>query len=459
MSLRSLASPTVTQRSIYLNYAREVFAEAARRRMSPYLGPRSRLSVERVVSIVSAARSGSSFLFAALANTGRFTCLASEHTPLYKLAGFGRDDLGLESDKLDDGFRDALAPSRLDTLYDYMKLLFCYGPRDSEPTKKDIIGRMMARLALQWPELAIPHDDLGAICTRALDATPPQRKGDDTVARSYLAAIAAIEDELRTRELRPYYDLAAPRGRATQRLLPPPSEDFVIEEPPFVAEKTGHSSGRGRCRPPIILLKASIDAYYFPMLVALFPNADIKVIYLHRNPASGINGLMDGWTKGTFYSHNVGGEMELHIPEYSARFPQGNRWWKFELPPRWRDMAQCPLQDVCAEQWKAANQSIFSHVERRSASVLRVKYEDLVKGQETFAATLSGVLSFAGVHDVDSATIKLSEFPLYMATSEERLFRWKKKEPALLGVLDDSEIRELINALGYESRAMDREWI
>lgn len=442
------------QRQRLVDYARGVFAESATRvGCSAFVGE-TRHSVQRVVVILCAARSGSSFLFEALCRTGQFLALPSEHTPFYKLARLGREDLGLATDRMDAGTSRAVEPAQLDELFGYLALEICSGPAVAAAGRGVLVERMVRRLALQWPRLARPHAELEAICSRALDQQGGL-EGTDSVGRAYLDAVRAVT-EPHSRDHTDYYDVPA---RTSSGVPPPPDDAYVIEEPPFVLPKRGICTPPSRSGSAAILLKASIDAYYYPLIEALFPNAEISIIYLHRNPASAINGLADGWSRGTFYSHNVGGERRLDIRGYSEHSPWNRSWWKFELPPGWTDFATQPLESVCARQWLSANELILNALSTHRGPVQRVAYEQLVRDEQSFSTHFGSLLKFLGVTSPRGASIQLQDIPSHMATSAPRFFKWRNREEAIQQQIADPAIAYMAKHLDYDVSSVNREWI
>jgi hypothetical protein len=148
--------------------------------------------------------------------------------------------------------------------------------------------------------------------------------------------------------------------------------ELFLEEPAFIlpAPRALPMPEALRCTP--LLLKSSANAYRIQFLKALFPHAEFRWIVLARNPASSINGFIDGWQSNAFHAHNVGRFTTLKIKGYSETFPGGERWWKFDLPPGWSEYRSSDLPEVCAFQWRSAYSRILKDVEQTGDQVLHV---------------------------------------------------------------------------------------
>jgi hypothetical protein len=149
----------------------------------------------------------------------------------------------------------------------------------------------------------------------------------------------------------------------------PPNEACVIEEPPYICESPWLPAAlRGQAQRPL-LLKSPSNAYRLDFLRALFPNAEITVVHVMRNPAASVAGLMCGWLHHGFFKHRTPPDM-LRIDGYSgADRPWTSRWWKFDLPPGWTQLANRPLEEVCRFQWLSANEHILRWVQRNRGGI------------------------------------------------------------------------------------------
>jgi hypothetical protein len=117
----------------------------------------------------------------------------------------------------------------------------------------------------------------------------------------------------------------------------------------------------------MILGQSPSNAYRLDFLRALFPNAEITVLHLVREPAASVTGLMSGWLHHGFHKHRLP-DGALDIEGYT-RPDQTVAWWKFDLPPHWQHYMHRPLEEVCAFQWISANEHILRWVERNRSDI------------------------------------------------------------------------------------------
>ncbi|KKK52631.1 hypothetical protein LCGC14_3102950, partial [marine sediment metagenome] len=181
----------------------------------------------------------------------------------------------------------------------------------------------------------------------------------------------------------------------------------------------------------------------------MFPEAEVKFIWLGRNPLASVNGLYDGWLYDRgFYSHNMKGRTILDIKGYSDTYEWSKWWWNFDLPPGWEEYTQAKLQEVCLFQWYTANLTIeewLSHNWIWTMSRLSVRYEDLITDRVGTIKEISSYLRISYPSLVEDA-------PIVQATEPPSLGRWKKRKQMLIPLLFDSapDKLELCNRMGYD---------
>lgn len=219
--------------------------------------------------------------------------------------------------------------------------------------------------------------------------------------------------------------------------------EFKLEEPPFVRIKPKRLIRPIELAHFTLLFKTPQDCYRIGLFENLFPYADIKYIHLTRGFAQTVNGLMDGWECDYgFFAHNVGAMgVPLAIQGYSDRYPHyGRRWWKFDLPPNWRDFVSAPLLNVCLNQWVFAHTAILNS----SLRCLRVRYEDVTdthRGRETWHE----VCKYLGLEDAPIGDLLTP----VMATESPEPYRWRKKRSYIASLGRDPEVAELMHNLDY----------
>jgi len=190
----------------------------------------------------------------------------------------------------------------------------------------------------------------------------------------------------------------------------------------FLSELRSHDGRRynNDSQTPVRFLeKTPKNALRIPFLDTVFPGA--RFIYLYRDPRENISSIMEGWRSGRFVTY----------PQLSV-FAGA---WSFLLPVGWASMRTCPLEEVAAFQWRAANEYILNDLatldpDRR----IVLSYAELLAEPE---ASVARLCAFAGIpvdtalHDAASKPLKTSRFTL--TTPEAG--KWRKNEAALSRVL------------------------
>lgn len=392
--------------------------------------PRTQLagSVKRVLVILGNSRSGSSLLKTMLANHPRMASMDGEIDPLLALTGNG---FGHNAASDSDAIGVLSNPARLaDNIFDELGL-----PCAAAASPAWLRGKWEKRCLLQFPALFADGEghrrllhalDLGLA---QIDAGAP---ADAHALRQSMLATLFCDTPWRIH----YYDGNAARGPA--RCF---DEAAKIEEPPFVLPR----HDRRPCSAldlerSVLLFKAPSDAYRIGMYEQLFPNARIDYLHLSRGYAQSVNGLMDGWLSPLgFFAHDLGrAGLELDIQGYSDTTPFGKRWWKFDLPPNWRQFTGASLDEVCLNQWMSAQRAILDS----GVAALRVRFEDFLAQPAAEMARITDHL--------DLPALALPEaLPVLMATDTPRPLRWHKRQELLLTLGERRDVRALMDALGY----------
>jgi hypothetical protein len=427
------------RRRIALDAARDALAALDRLQAEPAL---ELTDVRRVVAIVASSRGGSSLLHRLLSDHPDALSIGGEHTVVYKLSGLERGADG--SDVLD--VRSTLMDQR-QLAADFMALLSA-APATTRWRSTEYAATITRRLALQWPLEKVTY----ASVLRAVKSVGSRRpRADATTVFSAVLDHLAVEHPGLDRH---YYDLPSVRGRAVSGRCEPPAGGFFIEEPPFVAPAPRTApTADDLARKPVVI-KASVDAYRLPLLRRIFPEAEIRLVHLTRNPAASINGLYDGWRDRGFFSYDVSDQALLSIPGYSELTPPARRWWNFDIPPDWRQHVASPLEYVCAAQWRGAHIAILESLNAAEADrILRLALEEVLD-LSTRATALARLFAFVGL-DPRRAP---DDLPVVMATTTPRRARWRERAGNILPALDDQGTRAVARELGYPWEGSDA-WI
>ncbi len=382
--------------------------------------------VRRVVVILCNSRAGSSLVKHVLAEHPDIASLDGEMEPYLALTG---NSFGVHADS--DAIGMLAQPDLLaDNIFAELGV-----PSPTLPPPEQLKDRWRRRLLLQYPLLFIDPAQRRKL-NDALDLALQSNK-----QQTESAILAAVFRDQPWRMN--FYDGQPPSSLRDFGLGPSGyyDEPLKIEEPPFVLPR----SYRRRftiddAASKILLFKSPSDAYRIGMHEQLFPNADIQYLHLTRGYAQSVNGLMDGWLspKG-FFAHDMArAGTALRIGGYSDATPFGRRWWKFDLPPNWRQFIQSELGDVCLNQWLASNEAILAS----GVPALRVAFEDFLDHPP---AQLQRIGDLLGLSDLPLP----ARLPVTMATDAPGALRWRKREQALLDMGRRPPVRAMMEQLGY----------
>ncbi|SFS97499.1 sulfotransferase [Halostagnicola kamekurae] len=365
---------------------------------------------DSLLLIASAPRGGSSLLFDILRHHERTCSLDGEHDRWYALNGcsyprFESDAVPADFESFD---RDTLLTD----------LLAEVGATERSGDRTHRVDNTLVRLPLQFPDRELPYEQ---IREKLLEG----------------AALRPILEELGISPLQ--YDDYAERDAKR------PFETETIEDRPFVSS---HGHKRGLAADDFertLVLKASADAYRLPWIrEQLFPETDIKLVHLTRNPAASINGLYDGWRLNRgFQTHDVG---DIDLEGYDGSL------WCYDLPPDW--VREGDLIDTCLLQWTRAHRHVLA---ARDAfeDVLRVRFEDVLTDT---ASVITEITEFANLGESALLSENVESPNKVMTTKEPRRARWRDREDLIEGTLEraDETYTEVVEELGYTEES---EWI
>ncbi len=215
-------------------------------------------------------------------------------------------------------------------------------------------------------------------------------------------------------------------------------EDIKIEEPPFVVPGQKRALTEDDYENKVFVFKTPQDCYRIGIFEQLFPNAEIKYIHLTRGFAQTVNGLMDGWLSDTgFFAHNMDiVDTELKIKDYTDRKRFGNKWWKFDLPPNWRETTDKSLSEVCLNQWMQAH----THILDSGVNKMQIKFENFLLSPQYITKEITEYLGIS--------PIEFTQLPMVMTTEKPANFRWHKRKDEIMNLISD-DVENLMNNLNY----------
>ena len=384
-------------------------------------------NVKRVAVILTSSRSGSSLVKKILEQHPEIASLSGETEPFLTLSknGFGFTS---DSDALDQLVsKDDLLNNIFDDL----------GVPSSQLCDVDTIkNRWRKRFLIHFPELFCDDENykklLQSLDESLLKVTNGKIKDEMEIHKIILNNV--FKDEPWRIN---YYD-----NYSGASFVPPFNESHKIEEPPFVTPSLYKKTFTVEdVNNKVLIFKTPQDCYRIGMYEQLFPNAEIKYIHLTRGYAQTVNGLIDGWLSPTgFFAHDMEKvKITLKIKGYSDFVEFGKKWWKFDLPPNWKNFTEASLIDVCANQWISAHNAIIEN----KVSCLRIHFEDFISSPSKITRV---ILEYLGLENMESP----NDLPLVMTVEKPKLYRWQKREKEILALGERKEITEMMRLLDYE---------
>lgn len=387
---------------------------------------RLNLQVRKVAVILTSPRSGSTLLKSVLASHPDIATLDGEITPFLTLTNNG---FGFNSDS------DAINSfSNLDTLADNTLDDLTVAAKEI-PDSGFLRKKWEKRLLLQFPSLfsdSQQHLDLMDSLDEALDEFKAGSDKDEFA----LQEIMLTKVFRRTPWRMAYYD-----GRRDTAGAVCFNEKIKLEEPPFVLPGLYRRQFTGQdALEKTLLFKSPPDVYRVGMYEQLFPNAKIKYVHLTRGYAQSVNGLMDGWLSPIgFFSLDCSQiDVQLAIEGYSNVVDFGEKWWKFDLPPNWKEFTRARLEDVCLNQWLSAHQTVLDS----GVKTLRITFEEFLLRP---IDVIVKITEYLGLSKMQS----LPEFRPMMATETPKLKRWEKRKNLLMNLGTDPKVITMMAALDY----------
>ena len=415
--------------------------------------------VKKVLIINASSRSGSSLLYALLRKLPQIYSLTGEAAPFYKLNS-SVDGFNLfESDKIPEALVDKAI--NLDGLSrDFFSDLYKSesNPSITEINVDDYSEHLVLRFLLQWTDIDFDISTLKSIISKVLEKYSVNRQKfvTDEFYLCLLEEICLVYPRINPF----YYDISTEKVAAHFPSLKipsgPPNDNFNIEEPPFILLAPGKKADPDDLKNKTLLLKSTVDSYRMNLIEKIFPDADIRIIHLVRNPAATTNGIYDGWLHRGFFSHNLLSNFDensdlkkLSIKGYSDIFPFGSHWWNFDLPEGWQTVADKNLIDVCAFQWYSANAEILKYFSTGHAEFRMFHFENIIRNITSRTEEFRNILCFAEIPESEIGHLHLDRLPVVQSTLPPQLYRWKKRKDIILKILNDPKILDMSSQLGY----------
>ena len=179
-----------------------------------------------------------------------------------------------------------------------------------------------------------------------------------------------------------------------------------------------------------------------PYLHALFPDAGF--VYVKRSPGDNLNSLIEGWSKPEEFA-TWSGQLPENISIDGGKYTK----WCFFLSDGWKKYLNASIEDVCAFQYNAINQTILDAKNMiPTQQWYEVFYEDIVQDPLGQFRSLFGACDLGFDRQLARHCSDVLNIP-YNAFSEIRLDKWKNgsNRNKIERVMGD--VAQVAKAMGY----------
>ena len=179
-----------------------------------------------------------------------------------------------------------------------------------------------------------------------------------------------------------------------------------------------------------------------PYLEALFPEATF--VFVRRRAADNISSLIEGWRARPRF-------VKYRLPEQLTGLgPLSGYLWSFTLTPRWRELRDASLEEICADQYVASNTAVLeARVSADPSRWIDVRYEDLVATPDDELRRVYSLLGLSYGAGAAQYAAALAETPAPTTLSAPRPQKWREQNRDEI-----ARVRPLFEAaeaqLGYE---------
>jgi hypothetical protein len=201
-----------------------------------------------------------------------------------------------------------------------------------------------------------------------------------------------------------------------------------------------------------------------PLIERLFPQAEIVVIHLSRNPAASIASIEAAWLHRGYYSRNLQASPAtanaapngLDIDGYSHQGPWARWWWNLDLPPGWHRYRSASLLEVAAFQWSAAHRAVAELEGKERIRKEHIRFESMTQG--SFATRRQQVERLLRTAGGDPRQLgKQHDFlaSVVQATTPPRPGKWRRHRDRIANRVHDPLVAEVSESLGYPLSDLD----
>ena len=154
---------------------------------------------------------------------------------------------------------------------------------------------------------------------------------------------------------------------------------------------------------------------------------DARFVFLRRDGRDNVNSLINAWRTPRYRTYR--------LPRPHSIRGTDPKWWKFVLYPGWEQDCQGPLENVCAKQWRACNDSALAALQALDESrSTTVSYEDLIEDPQAQTRRVSEWLGLDFDERLRAAAELRSRVPINTVTPPEA-GKWKRENPDAIAAI------------------------
>jgi hypothetical protein len=157
-----------------------------------------------------------------------------------------------------------------------------------------------------------------------------------------------------------------------------------------------------------------------PYLATLFPDATF--VFLRRRAADNVSSLIEAWRARPRF-------VKYRLPEeLTGLGPLSGNQWSFTLVPGWRDLRDAPLEEICARQYVASNESVLeARCSMDESRWVDVFYEELVANPVAELARLYVDLDLTVTDTASQFAAALAENVSATSLTAPRPDKWREQ--------------------------------
>ena len=193
------------------------------------------------------------------------------------------------------------------------------------------------------------------------------------------------------------------------------------------------------CRKKVHYMEKNIaNCFHLDAIEKIFPDA--LFIHLVRDGRACVSSMIEGWK--IFVKVGV----DLPFPEDSTVCH-----WSYAIPPGWQNVAQKPLEEICAWSWVEHNRYVLEKRDGSqifSSKYLQLSYEDLLANP---MKVIQQVSEFTGIKISKDCLNYVDQNNISWTTiSAPKPDKWKEKNPEVINKIMPI-ISPMMNQLNYKN--------